>query len=419
MNNHKPEWYTRLKKGPFDKPIFDSEMQQEVEARTSLGKSNNRKRRLNPWAVAVVTLVFLTLVFILIPSPDQSLVSSPPANVNANEPTMSEYVIDHLQALMSEDEVKQAFGNNYQAQSTRRDFSQDHKEDPNDMSTWSSVDIWRFDFGVHEGYGVTQADGTKDQEGAFDLTGIRNRNIESQLVIYWKDRRVERAIFKSMNIEGDIDTLQIGPGVEEAPPTDPPASDVPQIDPSLATPNEGIRASSVTSKGILQLRPLKDGNETIEPLGAPSCLGQETDIQFTGDYELYFNDNSGNETLIQEFKQLEMIQPASTFIPLMKLNLTEIELYLLIPRYTDCHALEFYAYGINKESGEVSSLTFLNDEVISPYWTTSPVNLPQVIDGKLVVEGGRGAGMDGATRYVYVPDLAKNQLVLESKEQIP
>jgi hypothetical protein len=420
VNNYKPDWYARLRKGPFEETVFDSKMQQEVESQARSGRAKSPKRHLNPWAAAVVAGVFLIIAFILVPALSQPFGSFRQAGSRADQPAMSNrYVLDHLQVGMMEEEVKQAFGANFVGQSISRDFAQDHKEDPNNMSTWSAVDMWRYDFGVHDGYEVAQGSEILDQDGSFDLPGIRNRGVESQLVIYLKDRKVERVIFKRMDIEGGIVTTQIGPAVEEAPPTEPPAPDVPPINPEMPPPNEGVRANASTSFGVFQLRPNKDGDEKIQTLGAPSCLGQESDIQFTGDYELYFHNKSGEETLVQEFKQLVMIQREKNAIKLIKLDFPKIELYLFIPRYTDCHGLEFYAYGIDKETGEVSNFTFQDDDVTYPNWTTSPVNLPQANKGKLVVEGGKGAGQDGATRYMYVPDLAKHQLVLESKEQIP
>jgi hypothetical protein len=301
MKNHKPEWYARLRKGPFGETVFDSKMQQEVEARVRQG-AKSPKRRLNPWAAAVVAAVFLIIAFILVPA------------------------------------LSQPFGSFRQA--------------------------------------------------------------------------------------GGNDTTQIGPTVEETSTSEPtttvpPATDVPPINTEMPTPNEGVRAIGDTSFGLFQLRPKKGGDEKIQPLGTPSCLGQETDLQFAGDYEIYFHNRSGEETLVQQFKQLDMIQRENNTIEFMKLDFPNLEMYLFLPRYADCHGLEFYAYGIDKETGEVTNFSFLNGEVTYPNWITSPVNMPQSVEGKLVVEGGRGAGQDGATRYVYVPELAKQQLVLESKEQIP
>jgi hypothetical protein len=297
MKNHKPEWYARLRKGPFGETVFDSKMQQKVEARVRPGWAKSPKRRLNPWAAVVVAAVFIIIAFILVPA------------------------------------LNQPFGSFRQA--------------------------------------------------------------------------------------GDIGTTEIGPTVEETPPKEPSSTEIPTISPEMPPLNEGIRAVGDTSFGLFQLRPKKGGDEKIQTMGAPSCIGKETDLQFTGDYELYFHNRSGEETLVQEFKQLDMIQRENNTIEFMKLDFPNLEIYLFLPHYTDCHGLEFFAYGIDKETGEASNFTFQNGEVNYPNWITSPVNLPQAIEGKLVVEGGKGAGQDSATRYIYVPDLAKHQLVLESKEQIP
>lgn len=67
MNNHKPEWYARLRKGPFEKAIFDSKMQEEVELRMKTAWAKSPKRRLNPWAAAVVAAVFLFIAITQVP----------------------------------------------------------------------------------------------------------------------------------------------------------------------------------------------------------------------------------------------------------------------------------------------------------------------------------------------------------------
>ncbi|QJD86971.1 hypothetical protein [Cohnella herbarum] len=422
MDDHKPEWYARLRKGPFGENAFDSNKQKEVESRARAGGPTKSRRRLNPWAVTIAAVAILALAFILIPALSQPNGSDRQA---ADEPVMTvQYVSDHLRIGLSEEEVKRAFGEEYVGQSVRRDFPREHKEDPRDMSTWSAVDIWRYDYGMSAGYEAAPVNGITDQDGSFDLAGLHNGDIEAQLVIYWKDRVVERVIYKTLNEGGDIDTTQIGPGVEEAPPTDPPVmespdAEVPPIEAEMPAPNEGIRATGESAYGLFQLRPRQGGDENIQALGAPSCIGQETDLQFAGDYELYFLNRSGDEKLVQQFNRLEMIQRENGAIEFMKLDFPNAEIFLFIPRYTDCHGLEFYAYGVDKESGEASNFTFLNGESTLPNAITSPVNLPIVSDGKLVVEGGRAAGQDGATRYSYVPDFSKHQLVLESEEQIP
>ena len=187
----------------------------------------------------------------------------------------------------------------------------------------------------------------------------------------------------------------------------------------LPVPNEGIRAVGSSGSGQFQLRPVKSGDESVQTLGAPSCLGQETDVHFFGDYELFFHRPSGEEAVVQSFEQLEMIWKGKETLEFRQLEFADMELFLFLPRYTDCHALEFYAYGVDKATGEASNYTFRDGENDLPYWTTSPQELPKVEDGMLVVEGGRWAGQDGAMRYTFEPVPDKHQLRLVDEERIP
>lgn len=334
--------------------------------------------------------------------------------------------MDRLRIGMTQEEVRQAFGNDYEGMSVRRDFPQEHREDPNDISTWSAVDLWRYDFGVRDGYEVRQGEAVNDPEDGFDLDGIRNGEIEAQLIINWRDRKVERVIAKMHSGEGTIGTTRLGPVIEhdaplavgEPPGADPTASDS-SSDSELPTPNEGIRAVGDSAAGKLQLRPDKSGDESVRMLGAPSCLGQETDVRFLGNYELVLHRLSGEETVVQSFEQLEMIWQGNETIEFRKLELPDIELFVFLPRYADCHALDFYVYGVDKATGEAANYTFRDGEKNHLAWTTSPEELPKAADGRLVVEGGRGAGQDGAVRYIFEPVPEKHQLRLADEERIP
>ncbi|TVY01169.1 hypothetical protein [Cohnella terricola] len=422
MKDRKPDWYERLKNGPFREDAFGSDQQREVEVRAQSGGKLKRRRRLNGKAAALMAAC-LIVALVAIAALSQPFSSDRQASVGGGseeEQMMTgQFAMDHLQVGMSQEEVLQLYGDDNEGQSVNRDFQQGHKEDPNDMSTWNAVDLWRYDYGVRNGYQVKRGDGTQDPEGGFDLYGIRNGEIQSQLIIYWRDRKLERAIVKMNAGDGAIGTMQIGPAVAEAPPTDPPPADDPPAEPDLPIPNEGVRAVGDASSGQFQLRPRKDGEEKIQMLGAPSCLGQETDVQLLGDYDLFLVRPSGEETLVQRFEQLEMIRRGNDAAEFTKLDFPNIEMFLFFPRYTDCHGLEFYAYGIDKVTGEASNYTFRDGETDFPNWVTSTVDLPRASEGKLIVEGGRWAGQDNATRSIFVPDSGKHEWVLESEERIP
>ncbi|MCD9025343.1 hypothetical protein [Cohnella silvisoli] len=412
MKDNKPEWYARMKRGPFEVTKFDSEMMRKVEERALIDRIKPRKKRFSPWAAAVATAIVLIGVYFLVPKSSLSYPDTQEVGAGKSEMT-AEYVREHLKIGMAQEDVKNIFGNAAEGQSVKRDFAQPHQDDPNDMRTWTAVDIWRYDYGVGEGYSV-HSDLEKDN--GFDMPGIENGNIESQLVIVWKDNKVERAFYKYMSSKG-LESTQIGPAIEDFPDTEPPISDEAKHDSEY--PSLEVRAIGESTLGKFELRPRKGSAEKIQPLGAPSCLGLDTDLTITGDYELFFKATAGGESLIQNYEALEIIQKENKAIMMQKFDFPKVELYLFIPRYTDCHGLEFYAYGIDKKTGEASAFTFQEGDNAIPYWTTSPMVLPTQLDDQLVVEGGRFAGTDGATRYRFQPDLNKHQMMLEGKEQIP
>lgn len=437
MKEAKPEWYARLKRGPFEGNVFDSELQREVEARAQSGQSGRTgktrrtgRTRLNIRAVSLGAAAVLLIVLAALATSGRPFDSGRQASIGGGgeeESTISfGYAMDQLRLGMTQEEVLQALGDDSVGLSVRRDFPQEHREDPNDMSTWSAVDLWRYDFGVRDGYEVRQGNGVDNLEDAFDLDGIRSGEIQAQLIINWRDRKVERVIAKMRSGDGTIGTTRLGPVIEhdaplaaeEPPEAEPKASDS-SPDPELPAPNEGIRAVGSSGAGQFQLRPVKSGDESVQTLGAPSCLGQETDAHFFGDYELFFHRPSGEETVVQSFEQLEMIWKGNDTLEFRQLEFADMELFLFLPRYTDCHALEFYAYGVDKATGEASNYTFRDGENDLPYWTTSPQELPKVEDGMLVVEGGRWAGQDGAVRYTFEPVPDKHQLRLADEERIP
>ncbi|MFB9278840.1 hypothetical protein [Cohnella cellulosilytica] len=438
MKEAKPEWYARLKKGPFEGDVFASELQRELEARAESGQPGRKrwtrrtgKTRLNIRTVALGAAAVLLIVLAALATSGRPFDAGRQASIGGGgeqEPLISfESSMDRLRLGMTQEEVRQALGSDYAGMSVRRDFPQEHREDPNDMSTWSAVDLWRYDFGVRNGYEVRQGEAVNDPEDGFDLDGIRSGEIEAQLIINWRDGKVERGIAKMRSGEGAIGTTRLGPVIEhDAPLTDiekPPEADPTVSDsssaPELPAPNGGIRAVGSSGSGQFQLRPVKSGDESVQTLGAPSCLGQETDVHFFGDYELFFHRPSGEEAVVQSFEQLEMIWKGKETLEFRQLDFADMELFLFLPRYTDCHALEFYAYGVDKATGEASNYTFRDGENDLPYWTTSPQELPKVKDGKLVVEGGRWAGQDGAMRYTFEPVPDKHQLRLVDEERIP
>lgn len=341
---------------------------------------------------------------------------------------------------MTEDEIMQGFGKPTEGLSVRRDFPANHVEDASDMNSWSAVDAWRYDFGVRFGYEVRSDLGVND---GFDMSGIERGDVDSQLIIIWKNDVVERAFYRYMDENGP-GIVQYGPSIAEPAPEDgpgwphsqqpeiPPGNDDPSVPSTLPAPNEGKRAIGYSALGTLELIPKHGGDEKIMLLEASSCLGQEADLYYKGNYGLYLHLSNGKVFHIAELAPLEIIQRTDAPIVMQKFDLPGKELFLLVPRYTDCHGLEFYAFGIDRDNGEAAMFTFEQVATVVhedgterierndwKYWTISPVVEPIIEDGLLIVEGGRGAGQDGATRYTFKPDWMKHRMVLEHKEQIP
>jgi|GEM_PF-1156780 len=460
MSDRKPDWYTRLKSGPFEEPIFDMKMQSAVELRSRSVKSaetNGKRRRAGAWAggaTAAALLALCALLFVPALGDPFRMAAGGGGGASEGGPAMTEvYVSAHLHVGMTEDQVKQAFGKPTEGMSVRRDFAASHVEDRTDIGTWTAVEAWRYDYEVRAGYEVQSDLGT---DAGADKEGVRRGDIASQLVVIWKDGLVERAYYWYRD-ENGLAQAQYGPQMTspdlppsqavspednqtpdspENPPEQPPEASPEESQvttPSLPAANVGVRATGRSASGTFEIRPKKDGDERISLLGAPSCYGMETDLYFWGDYELYFRDAAGHETLVRELAGLEIVQRTDAVIQFLKYEWPgDKELFLFIPRYTDCHGLEFYAFGVDTKTGETSSFSF--EQVVttidenetestsrgeSPYWTTSTAVKPVLEDGKLIVEGGRGAGQDGAIRYTFEPDWAKQRMNLLNREQIP
>ncbi|WP_276354559.1 hypothetical protein [Cohnella caldifontis] len=220
------------------------------------------------------------------------------------------------------------------------------------------------------------------------------------------------------------ENVRLAPAPEAMPTSSLEADSTPSPSPSAESADApvyeslAVRAVGLSAFGRLELRP-ESGVERILPLGAPSCIGLETDLSVTGDYGVYFVPAAGKEQRMDVWTGLEIISKENAALEMRKFDFPDAELFLLIPRYADCHGLEFRAYGVEKDSGQASAYTFRFGDRDVVEWTTSPVVAPASEKGELVVEGGRAAGQDGAERYRFKPDPDRHRLVLASQEHIP
>jgi hypothetical protein len=92
---------------------------------------------------------------------------------------------------------------------------------------------------------------------------------------------------------------------------------------------------------------------------------------------------------------------------------------LFYPRYVGCENLQFYAFGIDRKTGQAWPYRFVDNNETMAVWKSPPHQLPTVTDTHLVVDGPKEAGSNGAMRYHFKPDVAKHLLVLEGTEPMP
>ncbi|MCL6456862.1 MAG: hypothetical protein K6T85_02535 [Gorillibacterium sp.] len=166
-----------------------------------------------------------------------------------------------------------------------------------------------------------------------------------------------------------------------------------------------VRATGTIAGGTLMLRPL--AKEQITQLGAPSCLGQSTDYAMIGDYEVVFADAEERLEAISRIDHLEIVtremDKPFTMSPILSKD-DNSQWLLLYPRYTDCHAMEFYLFG--EESGHVSAYHFQMEELETNHFydnSASPDLQPRWENSQFIVYGGYGAGQDKIKRYVFEP----------------
>lgn len=120
--------------------------------------------------------------------------------------------------------------------------------------------------------------------------------------------------------------------------------------------DNSVRAIGAHPDGRLLVKPASKAS--VAPLGAPSCYGQETDLSWLGDYEAVWESKSdGTLSKVMTFPlDFEIVQQGDTPIEMQTFTLGETKVFAYIPRYTDCHALETYLFGVSE--GKAFSITF-------------------------------------------------------------
>ncbi|WP_025692785.1 hypothetical protein [Paenibacillus zanthoxyli] len=111
--------------------------------------------------------------------------------------------------------------------------------------------------------------------------------------------------------------------------------------------DNSIRAIGTNQDGRLLVKPASQAN--VATLGASSCLGVDSDLRWSGDYEMLWEPTSGGASRkVMTFPiDFEIVQPSDVPVKMQKFTLGTTDLFAYVPRYTDCHALETYLFGIN------------------------------------------------------------------------
>jgi len=178
-----------------------------------------------------------------------------------------------------------------------------------------------------------------------------------------------------------------------------------------------IRAIGKHAEGRLIVKPASYASEA--PLGAPSCYGQEMDLRWIGDYEAIWEskaDGTVNEVLHFP-SDFEIIQQDDAQIEMQSFKIKDTEIFAYVPRYTDCHALETYLFGIS--GGEAFPIPFeMESKRVWNRLDQHPIRPLQVTDDELILTGGYGAGQDYINVYHFRYDTVKRSMILYSTDQV-
>lgn len=181
--------------------------------------------------------------------------------------------------------------------------------------------------------------------------------------------------------------------------------------------DNSVRAIGAHPDGRLLVIP--ESRASVAPLGAPSCYGLETDLSWLGDYEAVWESKSdGTLSKVMTFPlDFGIVQQSDAPIEMQMITLGETKVFAYVPRYTDCHALETYLFGVSE--GKAFPITF---EMKSAQNWTNIGQLPhrpfEVTDGEIILTGGYGAGQEFINVYHFRYDSKKRSIILQSTDQV-
>ncbi|RUS45075.1 hypothetical protein [Cohnella sp. AR92] len=191
---------------------------------------------------------------------------------------------------------------------------------------------------------------------------------------------------------------------------------VPIADEGSAKKDNSIRAIGASKDGRLLVQPLSDAYAGA--LGAPSCYGTETDVEWSGTYQAVWEPKAAGKTteVIAFPAGFTIIQPGDAPVQMQRESAGDTELFFYAPRYADCHGLEAYVFGVRDGKAFPVSVRMGGDEVLG-YFTYDPGRPYEYRDGELTVWGSPGAGSDSIDVYRYRYSDKDRSLILTSTGQ--
>ncbi|SEB86109.1 hypothetical protein SAMN05443246_2158 [Paenibacillus sp. GP183] len=207
------------------------------------------------------------------------------------------------------------------------------------------------------------------------------------------------------------------PASSSFPPTSTSISSSKAIEVNLVKEDDSIRAIGMHSDGRLLVKPASKAS--VASLGAPSCYGLETDLNWSGEYEVVWESKSqGTPIKVMTFPaDFEIVQQNDSPIIMQQFSLGDTDIFTYVPRYTDCHGLETYLFGVNK--GKAFSISFeMKPEQIWKNISQLPHRPFKVANGELILTGGYGAGQDFIDVYHFHYDPKKRSMILQSTDQV-
>ncbi|TBL69296.1 hypothetical protein [Paenibacillus thalictri] len=153
-----------------------------------------------------------------------------------------------------------------------------------------------------------------------------------------------------------------------------------------------------------------------ETLGAPSCMGEAEDLHLQGNYDVVYKLSDGTEQKLKSLDNLSLITPRQDHVESGRLAFADYDIVYFVPQYRDCHALELHMFAVKGASAFPLSFDW-EDRQTDTFWA-SPAVQPQMDNGRLVINGGYGAGMDKVTVYTFTPDWNAQKMTLSATAEV-